>query len=87
MAKVSAFKNHPDLPQFRAGDAEQILGDQMPIVSLSPKGKIRLMKALKNKFGKAFKSNRTARKVMINFDEDFNDRREFLFLKGAARRG
>ena len=74
-----------DLPQLRTKDIEKLLGDQMPVLSASPVGRLRLLGALKNKLGQNFKSNQRARTILKDFDEVLGDRRNILLQRKVAR--
>lgn len=71
-------------------DLEELLGEQMPKMEYNPVGRLRLMTALRNRFGDNFKNLKGLSGIMKEFDEEakFNVKlQEMKMIKAGAKNG
>ena len=59
-----------DGPAMRLEELPKILGEKMPELPFDSRGKIRLMRALKNRFGEGFKNIPGVKGILKDFERE-----------------
>jgi hypothetical protein len=72
------------IPKINLEPIREILQDKMPVISASPHGRIRLVRALENKYGPQFRSFEIPMKALKHFDEEVKMIREIVQAKEKA---
>jgi len=62
MGKKTALQSLEDLPE--------VLGEKMPEMEFNAVGKMRLLKALRNRFGQGFRNLPGVTKILKDFDQE-----------------
>lgn len=75
----------PKTPRIDTAPIKSLLGELMPVMHASPVGRMRLVNALKHKFGENYKSFEEAKKVIDHFDGESEHIKNYLRIKGVYR--
>lgn len=83
-AELHRIARHPNVPQVDTTPIRAVLGDLMPSLAPSPAGRLRLLRALRAKFGAGFKTFEAARKVLKHYDDEVAHIKAYLRVKGVS---
>lgn len=73
------------LPAMDTGPIEAVLGDEMPELSPTPLGRLRLVNALRSKFGPGFRNHPSASKALSHFDSERSYFEKLRQARGISR--
>lgn len=73
------------LPQMDTAPIEAVLGDDMPEISPTPLGRLRLVTALKSKFGPGYRNVPQASKALDHFDTEKAYFEKLRQVRGISR--
>lgn len=70
-------------------DLEELLGERMPQLDYSPVGRLRLISALRNRFGDNYRQLKGIDKIIKEFDEEvsFNIKKQKMKLIKGKKNG
>jgi len=73
----------PKLPRMNLEPIKMVLQDLMPALSPGPRGRLRLIRALTQRYGENFRAFKDAQQAMEHFDNETKLVRDWLKLKGV----
>jgi hypothetical protein len=69
LAEIMGKKGAAKSDSLEMGDLKELLGDGMPEMKFDPVGRIRLVKALHQRFGEGYRSIPGVKNIMKEFDD------------------
>jgi hypothetical protein len=72
-----------DTPPMNLGPIKEVLGENVPEITPTPLGRLRLVSALINKFGQNYRNIPPARKALDHFDSEHDYFRKLRRIQGG----
>lgn len=86
LAEIMGKKGAGKSDTLNMGDLKDLLGDGMPEMKFDPVGRIRLVRALHQRFGEGFRSIPGVKNIMKEFDDRIDLEIKIKKMKALGRK-